>query len=182
MNWISIILGIICIGFITGAVYNIAVPYESNTVILQGTDFGILDGLTAPFHERFPYRSYDQTIEIYLTCVNGSLDLVVIKDAEWNAWENGGNYTPYYEATNVTAVMTTVDIEPAYAGLIDIIMQTNYGDVSIGISIIGHAMVYDYMTAINSLAIAVPFGLLWIYYAIEKEEKTNDRKTAIDVH
>ncbi|MFW9832656.1 MAG: hypothetical protein ACFFEK_01565 [Candidatus Thorarchaeota archaeon] len=147
------------------------VPYQNDGLVVEG-DLGILDGLTAPYYAYFPWRSYNQTIDIFLDCTNGSLDILVLNFTERESWYHGENYSAYYEARNVTSVMTTVEINPPHRS-IDVILQTNYGNVSMSVSIYGHWMEFDESTAGNSLLVAIPFGLGALYYAT-KESKKDD--------
>jgi hypothetical protein len=171
-NGVSIILAFVCIGFIVGSVLSFTIPYQREQMILWGSNFGILDHLTDSSHVEFPFRSYNQSIDIFLQCTNGSLDIVILKSTEWDAWNNGENYSAYYEMKNVTSVMTTVEINPPYIHLIDIIMQTNYGDVEMSVDISIHWIDYNDLTGVNSLLAAIPFALCSIYYA--KKKPTND--------
>jgi len=163
-NTSSNVLCILFVGLIAVSAFFFLVPYESEITILEGTEFGILDHLTAPYHAYFPMRSHDQSIEIFLSCTEGSLDLVLLKSTEWGAWYNEENYTAYYEATNVTFVMATIQIEPPYIGSIDIIMQTNYGDVEMSVSIVSRSMEYNHTAGITVLLAAIPIALAWICY------------------
>ncbi len=179
-NWVSIILTFVCIGFIVGSALSFIVPYQKDGMILTGSDFGIRGGLTAPFHASFPLRSYNQSIDIFLDCRNGSLDIVVLKSTEWDAWYHGENYSAYYEVRNVTSVMTTVEINPPSIHSIDIILQTNYGEAWMSVSIINHCMEYDESTGVNSLLVAIPFGLGSFYYA-SKKPKNDDNSIGADI-
>jgi len=169
-NGVSIILAFVCIGFIVGATLSFTIPYQEERLILTGTDFGIVGGLTAPFHAYFPLRSYNQSIEIFLNCSNGSLDIFVLKSTEWNAWYHGENYSAYYEARNVTNVMITVEINPPSISSIDIILQTNYGDARMSVSVSNYWLGYNDSTGVNSLIVAMPFGLCSLFYATKKTE------------
>ncbi|MHA3964110.1 MAG: hypothetical protein AM325_011305 [Candidatus Thorarchaeota archaeon SMTZ1-45] len=171
INWVSIVLAFVCIGFVVGSALSFAVPYQKDEMILEGSDFGIVGGLTVPFHARFPLRSYNQSIDIFLQCTNGSLDIVVLKATEREAWYQGENYSVYYEARNVTSVMTTVEIYPPDIYSIDIIFQTNYGDVQMSVSMTSQWMGYDDSTGFNSLLVAIPFGLGSFYYATKKAKE-----------
>ena len=172
-NWVSVICAFVCIGFLIGATLSFTVPYQEEGLVLTGSNFGILGGLTAPFHAHFPWRSHNQTIDIFLQCTNGSLDIVVLNSNEWSAWDQGENYSAYFEATNVTSVMTTIEISPPIVGSIDIILQTNYGEAWMSVNIFNHWMGYDDTTGMTSLIVAIPFGLVAYYYAT-KEPKKDD--------
>jgi len=169
---ISIILAFICIGFIVGSVISFAVPYQYEEDIESISHLGVLENLTVPFHELFPLRSYDQSIDISLTCMDGSLDFYVLESTEWDSFVHAENYSAYFEAKNVTHVMTTVEIDPPSNHWIDIILQTKYGGVNISISITSHWTGYDITTAINSALIAIPFAIGSFYY-YPKRPKTD---------
>ena len=160
-----------CIGFLFGAILSFTVPHQEEGLVLTGSNFGIVGGLTAPSHAYFPLRSFNQTIDIFLQCTNGSLDIVVLNSDEWTAWNQGENYSAYYEATNVTSVMTTVEIDPPSIRSIDIIIQTNYGDVWMIVNIFNQWMGYDDSTGMSSLLVAIPFGLGSVYYATKEPKK-----------
>ncbi len=179
-NWVSIILTFVCIGFIVGSAFSFMVPYQNDALVLTGSDFAIVGGLKAPFHAYFPLRSFNQSIDISLACTNGSLDIVVLNSTEWVAWYQGENYSAYYEATNVTSVMTTVEINPPSIRSIDIILQTNYGDAWMSVSIFGHWMEYDDSTGVNSLLVAIPFALGSFFYATKKP-KHEDNSIGADI-
>jgi hypothetical protein len=170
-NWVSIVLAFVCIGFVVGAVLSFTVPYQEEQMILWDSDFGILANLKAPFHTEFPMRSYEQSIQIYMHCTNGSLDIVVLKAIEWNAWYQGENYTAYFEARNVTDVMTTIEINPTYNFLIDIILVTDYGDAWMSVDLSSHWMGFDDSTGMNSILVAIPFAAGSFYYANKKPKK-----------
>jgi hypothetical protein len=161
-NRVSDALGIVCIALAIFHIFFIVVPYQRDEMILEGSDFDIAENLTVPFHASFPLRSYDQSVDISIACANGSLDIVVLKSTEWNAWNGGGNYSALYETTNVTSVMTTLEINPPYFGSIDIILQTNYGDVWMAVSTVSHSMDYNNSVASLSLGASIVFALLWI--------------------
>ena len=163
-NTTSNVLVALFIGLVAISAYFYVVPYENEVGILEGDDFGILDHLTAPFHASYPMRSYDQSIEISLSCTEGSLDLVVLRSTEWGAWYSEENYTAYFEVTNATYVMETIEIEPPYVGSIDIIIQTNYGDVEMSVSIISRSMEYNHAAGFTALLAAIPILLVWICY------------------
>jgi len=179
-NWVSIILAFVCFGFIVGSALSFTVPYQDEELVLTGSDFGIVGGLIAPFHAHFPLRSHNQSIDIFLQCTNGSLDIVVLKSTEWSAWDQGENYSAYYEASNVTSVMTTIEINPPSIGSIDIILQTNYGDARMAVSIFNHWMGYEDSTGVNSLLVAIPFGLGSFFYA-NKKTKNDDKSIGTDI-
>jgi len=179
-NWVSIVLAFVCIGFIVGSALSFTIPYQEEGLVLTGSDFGIVGGLKAPFHAYFPLRSYNQSIDIFLQCTNGSLDIVVLKSTEWSAWYQGENYSAYYEASNVTSVMTTIEINPPSIGSIDIILQTNYGDAWMSVSIFNHWMGYENSTGVNSLLVAIPFGLGSFFYA-NKKTKNDDKTIGADI-
>ena len=177
---ISIILAFVCIGFIVGFTISFIVPYQKDEAVLIGSDLGILDGLTVPFHSYFPWRSYNQSLDIFLDCRNGSLDILVFKSSEWTAWHEGENYSAYYEARNVTSVTTTVEISPQSIDTIDIILQTNYGDVRMNVNIISHCLEYDESTGVNSLLVAIPFGWGSFHYASRKS-KNDDNSIGLQI-
>jgi hypothetical protein len=179
-NWVSFVLAFICVGFIVGATLSFIIPYPYEENILSDSDLGIFENLTVPYHTRFPQRSYEQVIDISLQCTNGSLDIIVLKSTEWDAWTHGENYTPYFEATNVTSVMTAIDIDPAYMRLIDIILETNYGYAEMSVRISSHCMWYDVTTGVNSLLVAIPFAVAAVYYGT-KETKNDETSIGIDV-
>lgn len=179
-NWVSIVLAFVCIGFIVGATLSFMVPDQFEENIVSAGDLGIFENLTVPYHTRFPQRSYEQVIDISLQCTNGSLDIIVLKSTEWDAWAHNENYTPYFEATNVTSVMTIIEISPPYMRLIDIILETNYGYAEMSVSISSHCMWYDVTTGVNSLLIAIPFAVALVYYGTKKT-KNNESPTGIDL-
>lgn len=137
-----------------------------------------MSGLTIPLHAYFPWRFHNQSIDIFLQCTNGSLDIVVLNYNEWSAWDQGENYSAYYEASNVTSVMTTIEIDPPVTGSIDIILQTIYGEAWMSVNIFNHWMGYDDATGMNSLIVAIPFGWGSFYYAT-KEPKDEGNSTGV---
>ncbi|TFH02332.1 MAG: hypothetical protein E4H14_17735 [Candidatus Thorarchaeota archaeon] len=169
-------MAFVCIGFIVGATLSFTVPYQMDQLILVGDNFGILNDLTAPFHTSFPLRSYNQSIDIFLECTNGSLDIVILNSTDWGSWYRGENYTAYFEVRNATSIMTTVEINPPYNRLIDIILQTNYGDARMSVSLSSHCMWYDITTGVNSLLVAIPFALGALHYSTRKTK--NEDKSA----
>jgi hypothetical protein len=173
-NWVSIVLAFVCIGFVVGAVLSFTVPYQEEEMILWGPDFGIVANLKAPFHTEYPMRSYNQSIHIDLHCTKGSLDIVVLKTTEWDAWDQGDNYSAYFEAKNVTDVMTTIEVSPPYSLLIDIILVTNYGDAWMSVDLSSHWMGFDDSTGMNSLLLAIPFTAGSFYYANKKPKKDDN--------
>jgi hypothetical protein len=179
-NGVSIILAFVCIGFIVGSAISFIFPYQKDEMILTGLNFGILGGLTAPFHASFPWMSYNQSLDIFLDCNNGSLDILVMKYTEWDAWYQGENYSTYYEVRNVTSVMTTVEISPPSIDTIYITLQTNYGDAWMNVSITSHCMDYDEQTGVNSLLVAIPFGWGSFHYATRKL-KNDDNSIGADI-
>ena len=177
-NWVSIVLAFVCIGFIVGATISFTIPHQEEGLVLTGSDFGIVGGLTAPFHAYFPWRTYNQTIDIFLQCTNGSLDITVLRSDEWNAWDQGENYSAYFEMRNVTSIMTTIEIDPPYRS-IDVILQSNYGDVWMSVSIYNYWLGYNDSTGMNSLLVAIPFGLGSLYYANKEPKKDDNSNGAI---
>lgn len=177
---VSIILAFICIGFIVGSAIAFAVPYQYEEDIESFSHLGIVENLTVPFHELFPLRSYDQSIDIFLNCEDGAIDIYVLESTEWDAFVHAENYSAYFEAKNVTNVMTTVEIDPPSNHWIDIIMQTKYGGVNITITISSHWMGYDITTAINSALVAIPFAIGSLYY-YPKKSKTDLGKIGPDI-
>ncbi|MGY5859886.1 MAG: hypothetical protein RTU63_11005 [Candidatus Thorarchaeota archaeon] len=179
-NRVSIVLALITIGFVIGSAYSFMVPYEIDRMILIGDNFGILDDLTAPFHTSYPWRSHNQSIDILFACTEGALDIIVLKGTEWNAWYTGENYSAYYEARNVTSAMITVRIEPSELHTIDIILQTNYGEVRMDISIYSHCWAYNDSAGVTSLLVAIPFAIGSFYYAPRKS-KNDDKSVGIGI-
>jgi len=177
---VSIILAFICIGFIVGSVISFAIPYQYEENIVSMSDLGAVEDLTIPFHEIFPLGSYDQSIDIFLNCEDGSLDIFVMESTEWDAFTHLENYSAYLEAKNVTGVMTTVEIDPPSNHWIDIILQTKYGGVNMSISITSHCMAYDTTTAINSALISIPFAIGSFYY-YPKKPKTDSGPIGPDI-
>lgn len=170
-NWVSIVLAFVCIGFVVGAVLSFAVSYQGEEMILWGSGFWILDEQDVHFHAEFPIRSYNQSIQIYLHCTNGSLDIFVLNGTEQTAWYNGKNYAAYFEVRNVTDVMTTIEINPPDSSMIDIIFVTNYGDAWMNVDLSSHWMGYDDSTGMNSILVAIPFAVGSFYYANKKPKK-----------
>ena len=179
-NGVSIVLAFVCIGFIVGSVHSFIAPYEMDQLILTGSNFGILDDLTAPFHARFPWRSFNRSIDIFFACTEGALDIIVLNGTEWNAWYNGENYSAYYEARNVTSLMISVEIASSYYQSIDIILQTNYGDARMDISMFSRWLGYDDSTGVSSLLVAIPFAIGSFYYA-PKKSKNEDKSVVIGI-
>lgn len=179
-NRVSIILAFVCIGFIVGSTLSFIVPNQYDEMILMGSDIGIVNDLKVPFHVRFPLRSYNQSIDIFLECTNGSLDIVILKSTDWDSWYHRENYTAYFEVRNATSIMTTVDINPPYNRLIDIILQTNYGDARMSVSLSSHWMGYDITTGVNSLLVAIPFALGALYYSTRKT-KNEDKSVGTGI-
>ena len=173
-KWISAILAFICIGFLVGSVISFAVPNRYEDTVESMSDLGIVENLTVPFPEIFPLSSYNQSIDITLTCTDGSIDILVMESTEWEAFVHSENYSAYFEAKNVTSVMTTVEIDPPSNHWIDIMLQTKYGGVNMSIIIISHWMRYDITTAMNSAFVAVPFGLAAFYYYPRKSKNNSE--------
>lgn len=159
----SIILGFLFLFLLGNSIFYFVVPYENDEMIIEG-DLGIVDNLKVPFHAYFWTRSQNQSIEISLTCTEGSIDIVVFNSSDWVSWYNGSEYTAYYESTNTTFVNTVIQISPQYRGMIDIVISTNYGDVAMVVSMYSHSISYDDNTAIWSLFGAVTIVLVWQYY------------------
>ena len=149
-------------------------------MIIEG-DFGIVDDLKVPFHARFWARSQNQSIEISLTCTEGSIDIVVFNSTDWESWYNGYEYTAYYESTNTTFVNTVIQISPLYRGMIDIVISTNYGDVAMVVSMYSHSITYDDNTAIWSLFGAVTIVLVWQYYRNRTKTTPEVRSIVADI-
>lgn len=171
-NRISIVLAFICFGFIVGSIISFTVPNQYEENIESMSNLGIVDGLNVPFNELFPLTSYNQSIDIFLTCIDGSLDIMVLETTEWDAYVHAENYSVYFEARNVTGVMTTVEINPPSNHWIYIMLQTKYGGVNVSFSISSHWMGYDIATAVNSALVAIPFGVGSFYYYPKKQGMT----------
>ena len=176
----SIILAFMCVGFIVGSVISFAVPCQYEDTIESLSDLGIVEDLNVPFHEIFPLSSYDQSIDITLLCTDGSLDIIILETTEWDAFIHSENYSAYFEAKNVTSVMTTVEINPPSNHWIDIILQTKYGGVNMSIIIVSHWMRYDITTAVNSLLVAIPFSVGSFYY-YPKKAKNDSRLDGLGI-
>ena len=179
-KWISAILAFICIGFLVGSVISFAVPNRYEDTVESMSDLGIVENLTVPFPEIFPLSSYNQSIDITLTCTDGSIDILVMESTEWEAFVHSENYSAYFEAKNVTSVMTTVEINPPSNHWIDIILQTKYGGVNMSIIIVSHWMRYDITTAVNSLLVAIPFSVGSFYY-YPKKAKNDSRLDGLGI-
>ncbi|TFG26862.1 hypothetical protein EU528_13725 [Candidatus Thorarchaeota archaeon] len=179
-NMISIILAFICVGFVVGSAYSFMVPYEMEQLILVGDNFGILDDLTVPSHTSFPWRSFNQSIDIFIVCTNGSLDIIIFKSMDWIAWDAGENVSTYYEARNVSSLVLSVVIEPSYYYTIDIIMQTNYGDAWMDISMYSRWWGYDDSSVVTSLLVAIPFAI-GSYYFTPKKSKNENKSTEMGI-
>ena len=180
-NGVSIVLAIICIGFIVGSAYSFMVPYEINQLILEGDNLGILSDLTIPLHTGFPWRSFNQSIDISFACTNGSLDVIILTSIEWIAWYYGGNYSAIYEARNVSSLMISVMIEPSYYSTIDVILETNYGDAWMDIRMYSHSWGYNDSTGLVSLLVAIPFAV-GSYYFTPKKKENQSRPVGIDIY
>ena len=101
-----------------------------------------------------------------------------MRSDEWIAWDEGENYSVYYEMRNVTSVLTTIEIDPPYRS-IDIILQSSYGDVWMSVSIYNYWLGYDDLTGMNSLLVAIPFGLGSLYFATKEPKKDDNSNGAI---
>ncbi|TFH00745.1 MAG: hypothetical protein E4H14_19310 [Candidatus Thorarchaeota archaeon] len=144
-------------------------------MILEG-NFGIIDNLRVPFHARFWERSQNQSIDIYLYCSEGSIDIVVLEYAEWESWYNGSEYTALYEWTNTSYVDTVVQIDPSYNGIIDIFFSTAYVDANMVVSMYSRSISYDDTTAVYSLIGAFSLGLVLVYHH-KKPQKIFETKS-----
>ncbi len=71
----------------------------------------------------------------------------------------------------MTSVMITIEIDPPSIRSVDIILQTNYGFVKMDVSIYNRWMGYDESTGMNSLLVAIPFGVGSFFYATKKPKK-----------
>jgi len=162
-----------------GSIISFAIPQQYDEEIVSFYDLGVVEGLTVPYHEIFPLRSYDQSIDITLTCTDGSLDIVVLESTEWEAFLHAEDYSAYFEAKNVTSAMTTVAINPPSNHWIDIMLQTNYGAVNISLSLSSHWMGYDITTAINSALVAIPFAIGSFYYYPKKRKMVPSQEPKI---
>jgi len=174
-NGTSFILGFICIVFVLGSVYSFATPYETNQLILVGDNLGILSDLTIPFHTSFPWRSFNQSIDIAFTCTNGSLDIIIYKSVNV-----GGNTSPYYDARNVSSLVLSVVFEPSYYYTVNIILETNYGDAWMDINMYSHWWGYNDSAGLVTILVALPFGLGSYHYA-PKESKNEKKTDGIDI-
>jgi hypothetical protein len=177
---VSIALAFVCIGFLVGSAISFMVPYHRDEIIEAEEDLNIAGGLTVCFHSIFPLRSYNQSIDISLECTNGSLDIAVLKTTERSAWEQGVNYSAYYEAENVTSVVIAAEISPSYTS-ISICLRTDYGDAQMIVSISSHWMEYDDSTGLNSLLVAIPFALGSFYYATRRPDNAAEIPPSVEV-
>ncbi len=181
-NRTSDILAIFVVLIIVNAGVFYFVPFERVEVAAEIEYLGIVGYLTIPYHLLFTPRSFSQAIDIAITCSEGTIDLVVLNSNEWGNWYIDEDYSAYYEIENASVILTTIDLTTPYEGAIDIIIQTNYGDVVLSGVIEGHSMAYNEPIAIVSLTLAIPFIVGWISYmiTIRKDEEGTMMSTELE--
>ena len=162
-------LGIVWVLLVLSAGFFYLVPYERIEIAEDVEDLGIGGYLTIPHHLLFTPRSYEQTIDIAVACIVGTIDIVVLNSNEWGSWYTGEEYSSYYELKNASEISTTITIDPPYEGSIDIMIQTNYGDVILSASMVGHSMAYNELLAILSVSFALPFIVGWVVLTVQSK-------------
>ncbi len=158
------------------------IPQERIEFELDGA-VSIVSNLTVSYTFIFAPRSFDQTIDILISCYEGSVDVIVLTHSEWSDWYNGDDYSALYEALNTTHVSTTVQISPPVVGYVYVMIQTNHGDASLIGSLQGHSMAYDEYTAILLATLTLPFIVGLVTYNItirrRKEVPTNSTQSEL---
>jgi ABC-type molybdate transport system permease subunit len=143
------------------------IPQERTETEFDGA-VSVLEDLTVVYSIGFTSRSFDQSIDILLSCYEGTIDVVVVIQSEWANWYNGDDYSAVFETSNTSYVSSSLQITPTVIGFVYVIVETNYGNASYVGSIVGQSMVYDEFGAAVLAIVAIPFIVGLISYTIMK--------------
>ena len=103
----------------------IFIPFPSTDEIANRNNSSILSGNFYIWHIVYPWRSYNQVIDVDLNAVNGSFNFLVLNWDAFSNWVNNLSFNSYYEVYNYTKLEISIKIEPPNQDELSLIIMAN---------------------------------------------------------
>ncbi|MFX0022732.1 MAG: hypothetical protein ACFE9S_10420 [Candidatus Hermodarchaeota archaeon] len=152
----------------------VSVPFPANKTIFERENSTILSGNFYITHTQYPWRSYNQLVDIDIETINGSFTLLVLDETGLSDWIALLPFSAIYETENVTDVKTSFTIEPPYLGQLHFIIIAN---TTINYSALIKLYYWNYLTNWGIFSLGV--GLVPLIYFIILKKRKKKHKNSI---
>jgi len=149
----------------------IFIPFPSTETVSNRQNSTISEGTFYIFHTTYSWRSYDQSFHAEIYATNGSFTFISLDDNGLSNWINHLPFNSFFQANNVTDLITSTQINPPLRGMIHFIIIANSSLTYNGLIEISYL---DYLTNWGGLSLGI--GSILILYILILERKSKKFK------
>jgi hypothetical protein len=89
------------------AIWIMVGPYEYEHILLNGTTYSACRSV---YTVEFPPYSFDQTVEVNITALEGTFDFFVMEGSEYYKWKKNQSYVAFYEENNLSSLVHIIQL------------------------------------------------------------------------
>jgi hypothetical protein len=140
-------------------IFLISVPFPNSENIFKRENSTIYEGNFYIAHVYYPWRSFNQLININIIASNGTFTLLILNETNLSKWIINSTFEPTFQAENSTEINNSVLINPEYYGELScIIIAVSQLIYSANIEL----EYYNYFTSWGGLLVVI--GLILVMY------------------